>query len=162
MSYGPLALYISTAKKTSTQPPIVDMGLSNLPAVVLDVLVEFAGYEQGWRLEIASQSLKAASMECAAIRLGKCRWVGGDREGIAFKPSWRHVAAATRRGPYLVAVEFRVPHFAFALSPRSRRKLGSSLELYPNCADSRNRRRHVISGRPLGARPRNARRRRAL
>ena len=60
------------------------MGLSNLPAVVLDVLVEFAGYEQGWRLEIASQSLKAASMECAAIRLGKCRWVGGDREGIAF------------------------------------------------------------------------------
>ena len=78
------------------------MGLSNLPAVVLDVLVEFAGYEQGWRLEIASQSLKAASMECAAIRLGKCRWVGGDREGVAFKPSWRHVAAATRRGPYLV------------------------------------------------------------
>lgn len=102
MSYGPLALYISTAKKTSTQPPIVDMGLSNLPAVVLDVLVEFAGYEQGWRLEIASQSLKAASMECAAIRLGKCRWVGGDREGTVFKPSWRHVAAATRRGPYLV------------------------------------------------------------
>ena len=76
------------------------MGLSNLPAVVLDVLVEFAGYEQGWRLEIASQSLKAASMECAAIRLGKCRWVGGDREDVAFKPSWRHVAAATRRGPY--------------------------------------------------------------
>ena len=35
------------------------MGLSNLPAVVLDVLVEFAGYEQGWRLEIASQSLTA-------------------------------------------------------------------------------------------------------
>ena len=100
MSYGPLALYISTAKKTSTRPPIVDMGLSNIPAVVLDVLVEFAGYEQGWRLEIASQSLKAASMECAAIRLGKCRWVGGDSEGVAFKPSWRHVAAATRRGPY--------------------------------------------------------------
>ena len=60
VSYGPLALYISTAKKTSTRPPIVDMGLSNLPAVVLDVFVEFAGYEQGWRLEIASQSLKAA------------------------------------------------------------------------------------------------------
>ena len=36
------------------------MGPSNLPAVVLDVLVEFAGYEQGWRLEIASQSLTTA------------------------------------------------------------------------------------------------------
>ena len=62
-------------------------GLSNLPAVVLDVLVDFAGPEQGWRLEIASSSLKAASLECAAARLGKCRWVGGDREGTVFKPS---------------------------------------------------------------------------
>ena len=75
------------------------MGLSNLPAVVLDVLVEFAGYEQGWRLEIASQSLKAASMECAAIRLGKCRWVGGDREGVAFKPMPRTVNGTGHTGP---------------------------------------------------------------
>ena len=53
-------------------------------------------------------------MECAAIRLGKCRWVGDDRQGVAFRPSWRHVAAATRRGPYAETAadtEFQVDHW---------------------------------------------------
>lgn len=76
------------------------MSLADLPSVVLNVIVESVGFEHGWRLEIASPFLKAASMECAATRLGKCRWVGGDRQGIEFKPSWRHVAVAMRRCTY--------------------------------------------------------------
>ncbi len=75
-----------------------EMSLGELPAAVLDVVVECAGFEHGWRLEVVSSSLQATSMECAAVRLGKCRWMGGDR--AEFRPSWRHVAVALRRGPY--------------------------------------------------------------
>ena len=74
------------------------MNLGELPAAVLDVVVECAGFEHGWRLEVVSSSLQATSMECAAVRLGKCRWMGGDR--TEFRPSWRHVAVALRRCPY--------------------------------------------------------------
>jgi hypothetical protein len=59
--------------------------LQTLPNAVLDAVVERAGFGHGWRLEIASPSLRAASGECAARRLGKCRWVGGDRGGTEFK-----------------------------------------------------------------------------
>ena len=47
---------------------------------------------------MVSSSLQATSMECAAVRLGKCRWMGGNR--AEFRPSWRHVAVALRRCPY--------------------------------------------------------------
>ena len=76
------------------------MSLGELPAVILDVIVACAGEEHGWRLEVVSSSLQATSRECAAVRLGKCRWTAGDRAGTEFKPSWRHVAVALRRGPY--------------------------------------------------------------
>ncbi len=76
------------------------MSLSELPAAVLDVVVECAGFDQGWRLEVASAGLRATSMECAAVRLGKCRWTAGDRASTEFKPCWRHVAVALRRCPY--------------------------------------------------------------
>ena len=76
------------------------MSLGELPAVILDVIVACAGEEHGWRLEVLSSSLQATSRECAAVRLGKCRWTAGDRAGTEFKPSWRHVAVALRRGPY--------------------------------------------------------------
>ena len=76
--------------------------LGELPAAVLDVVVQAAGEEHGWRLEVASAGLRATSMECAAVRLGKCRWTGGTRGTAEFAPSWRHVAVALRRGPYYV------------------------------------------------------------
>ena len=78
------------------------MSLGELPAAVLDVVVQSAGEEHGWRLEVASAGLRATSMECAAVRLGKCRWTGGTRGTAEFAPSWRHVAVALRRGPYYV------------------------------------------------------------
>ena len=77
------------------------MGLGELPAAVLDVVVECAGFEHGWRLEVVSSSLQATSMECAAVRLGKCLRMG-DGRNAEFAPSWRHVAVALRRGPYYV------------------------------------------------------------
>lgn len=77
-----------------------EMSLGELPAAVLDVVVECAGFEHGWRLEVVSSSLQATSMECAAVRLGKCRWLGGNRGTAEFAPSWRHVAVALRRCPY--------------------------------------------------------------
>ncbi|CAH0380103.1 unnamed protein product [Pelagomonas calceolata] len=76
------------------------MSLGELPAVILDVIVACAGEEHGWRLEVVSSSLQATSMECAAVRLGKCRWMGGNRGMAEFRPSWRHVAVALRRCPY--------------------------------------------------------------
>ena len=76
------------------------MSLGELPAAILDVVVECAGFEHGWRLEVVSSSLQATSRECAAVRLGKCRWMGGNRGLAEFAPSWRHVAVALRRGPY--------------------------------------------------------------
>ena len=76
------------------------MSLGELPAAVLDVVVECAGFGHGWRLAVALPSLRATSMECAATRLGKCRWMGGDRAGTEFKPCWRHVAVALRHCPY--------------------------------------------------------------
>ena len=76
------------------------MSLGELPAAVLDVVVECAGFEHGWRLEVVSSSLQATSMECAAVRLGKCRWMGGNRGTAEFAPRWRHVAVALRRCPY--------------------------------------------------------------
>lgn len=78
----------------------IEMILSELPAAVLDAVVECAGFDQGWRLEVVSTSLQATSMECCVARLGKCRWTAGDRTGTEFKPCWRHVAVALRRGPY--------------------------------------------------------------
>ena len=77
------------------------MSLGDLPAVILDVVVACAGEEHGWRLEVASHSLRATSMECAAVRLGKCLRMG-DGRNAEFAPSWRHVAVALRRGPYYV------------------------------------------------------------
>ena len=77
-----------------------EMSLGELPAAVLDVVVQAAGEEHGWRLEVASHSLRATSMECAAVRLGKCPWTAGDSAGTEFRPCWRHVAVALRRGPY--------------------------------------------------------------
>ena len=74
------------------------MSLSELPAAVLDAVVECSGFDQGWRLEVVSTSLQATSMECCVARLGKCRWTAGDRAGTEFKPCWRHVAVALRRG----------------------------------------------------------------
>ena len=79
-----------------------EMSLVELPAAVLDVVVECAGFEHGWRLEVVSSSLQATSMECAAVRLGKCRWMGGNRGTTEFAPSWRHVAVALRRCSYHV------------------------------------------------------------
>ena len=76
------------------------MSLSELPAAILDVVVQSAGEEHGWRLEVASPALRATSMECCAIRLGKCRWMGGNRGTAEFRPSWRHAAVALRRGAY--------------------------------------------------------------
>ena len=73
------------------------MSLGELPAALLNVVVQAAGEEHGWRLEVASPALRATSMECCAIRLGRCRWSYGDR--AEFRPSWRHVAVALRRGP---------------------------------------------------------------
>ena len=84
--------------------------LQTLPNTVLDAVVERAGFGHGWRLEIASPSLRAASRECAARRLGKCRWVGGDRAGTEFKPCWRHVAVAMRSGRYLLSFSGGVLH----------------------------------------------------
>ena len=78
------------------------MSLGDLPAVILDVVVACAGEEHGWRLEVVSSSLQATSMECAAVRLGKCRWMGGNRGTTEFAPSWRHVAVALRRCSYHV------------------------------------------------------------
>ena len=91
------------------------MSLGELPAAVLDVVVECAGFEHGWRLEVVSSSLQATSMECAAVRLGKCRWMAGNRAGTEFKPSWRHVAVALRRGPYylLRPGSFELKHMRF-------------------------------------------------
>ena len=95
------------------------MSLGELPAAVLDVVVQAAGEEHGWRLEVASHSLRATSMELAAVRLGKCRWMAGNRAGTEFKPSWRHVAVALRRCPYYLLrpggyghthIRFRYPH----------------------------------------------------
>ena len=80
----------------------IEMSLGELPAAVLDVVVQSAGEEHGWRLEVASPALRATSMECCAIRLGKCRWTAGDSAGTEFRPCWRHVAVALRRGPYYV------------------------------------------------------------
>ena len=76
----------------------IEMSLSELPAALLNVVVQAAGEEHGWRLEVASPALRATSMECCAIRLGRCRWSYGDR--AEFRPSWRHVAVALRRCPY--------------------------------------------------------------
>ena len=76
------------------------MSLGELPAAILDVVVACAGEEHGWRLEVVSTSLQATSMECCVARLGKCRWTAGDRAGTKFRPCWRHVAVALRRGPY--------------------------------------------------------------
>ena len=91
------------------------MSLSELPAAVLDVVVECAGFDQGWRLEVASAGLRATSMDCAAVRLGKCRWTAGDRAGTEFKPCWRHVAVALRRCPYylLRPGSFELKHMRF-------------------------------------------------
>ena len=95
------------------------MSLSELPAAVLDVVVECAGFDQGWRLEVASAGLRATSMDCAAVRLGKCRWTAGDRAGTEFKPCWRHVAVALRRCPYYVLKSCNgQPHIVFR-EPRS-------------------------------------------
>ena len=94
-----------------------EMSLGDLPAVILDVVVACAGEEHGWRLEVVSSSLQATSMECAAVRLGKCRWMGGNRGTAEFAPSWRHVAVALRRGPYYVlrAGIFHRTHMRFPL-----------------------------------------------
>ena len=91
--------------------------LGELPAAILDVVVQSAGEEHGWRLEVASPVLRATSMECCAIRLGKCRWMGGNRGMAEFAPSWRHVAVALRRGPYYVlrAGIFHRTHMRFPL-----------------------------------------------
>jgi hypothetical protein len=99
--------------------------LGELPAAVLDVVVQAAGEEHGWRLEVASASLLATSMECCAVRLGKCRWTAGDRAGTEFKPCWRHVAVALRRGPYYLLrpggngpthMRFQPPQHRYAIS----------------------------------------------
>ena len=104
-----------------------EMSLGDLPAVILDVVVACAGEEHGWRLEVVSSSLQATSMECAAVRLGKCRWMGGDR--TEFGPSWRHVAVALRRCPYYLLrpggyghthIRFRYPRATTTLDARIR------------------------------------------
>ena len=89
------------------------MSLGELPAAVLDVVVQAAGEEHGWRLEVASHSLRATSMELAAVRLGKCRWMGGNRGTAEFAPSWRHVAVALRRCPYYLLRTFELKHMRF-------------------------------------------------
>lgn len=75
------------------------MGLNDLPSVVLDKVVESAGFDHGWRLECACVSLRTASQECDKTRLGKCYWAGGAEFTT---PRWRHVAAAARQGRYLL------------------------------------------------------------
>ena len=87
------------------------MLLETLPNAVLDAVVECAGFDQGWRLEVVCASLRASSRECAASRLGKCRWIGeSPRAGTEFKPCWRHVAVATRSGQYVLRVHEGVIH----------------------------------------------------
>lgn len=87
------------------------MLIETLPNAVLDAVVKCAGFDQGWRLEVVCASLRASSMECAASRLGKCRWIGeSPRAGTEFKPSWRHVAVAMRSGRYVLSFTGGVIH----------------------------------------------------
>jgi hypothetical protein len=74
------------------------MALETLPDSLLDFVVELAGWDHGWRLEIVSPALRAASAVCVARRLGTCRWDGGPG-AATFQPRWRHCAAAKRCGP---------------------------------------------------------------
>ena len=75
------------------------MALETLPDSLLDFVVELAGWNHGWRLEVASPALRAASAVCVARRLGTCRWTG-ERGTAVFLPRWRHCAVAKRCGPY--------------------------------------------------------------
>lgn len=77
------------------------MALDKLPDSLLDFVVELAGWNHGWRLEVVSRALRAASAVCVARRLGTCRWTG-ERGTAAFQPRWRHCAVAKRCGPYLL------------------------------------------------------------
>ena len=77
------------------------MALETLPDSLLDFVVELAGWNHGWRLEVASPALRAASAACVARRLGTCRWTG-ERGTAVFLPRWRHCAVAKRCGPYLL------------------------------------------------------------
>ena len=89
--------------------------LDKLPSVVVDKVVEIAGFNHGWRLEITCASLRTASLECAKARLGKCYRVGVAADlptplnippsasaPELTTPSWRHVAAASRQVQYLL------------------------------------------------------------
>ena len=104
------------------------MLLETLPNAVLDAVVECAGFDQGWRLEVVCASLRASSMECAASRLGKCRWIGeSPRAGTEFKPCWRHVAVATRSGQYVLSFAGGVIHplLEFSYPPQGPIDIGS-------------------------------------
>ena len=82
------------------------MGLDALPTALLDLVVEVAGYEHGWRLEVTSPALRAASAVCVERQLGTCWWTEERpelrrcRTAQVFQPRWRHCAAAKRCGPF--------------------------------------------------------------
>jgi len=89
------------------------MGLDALPDSLLDFVVELAGWNHGWRLEVASPALRATSAVCVARRLGTCRWFQANSSGTGmhataeFQPRWRHCAAAKLCGPYLLLPGWR-------------------------------------------------------
>ena len=71
-----------------------EMSLGELPAVILDVVVACAGEEHGWRLEVTSAPPCGPHRdECCAVRLGRCRWMGGNGDRAEFRPEM-----APRRG----------------------------------------------------------------
>ena len=92
------------------------MGLDALPTALLDNVVEVAGYEHGWKLEVASPALRAASAACVERQLGTC-WLTEElpgaarsperrrvRTAVTFQPRWRHCAAAKHCGPLYLKV----------------------------------------------------------
>ena len=87
--------------RTCLCPRRAAMGLDALPTALLDFVVKVAGYEHGWRLEVASPALREASAVCVSRQLGACWWTEerperGKCRTAVFQPRWRHCAAAKR------------------------------------------------------------------
>ena len=79
------------------------MSLGALPSAVVELALNAAGWEHGWRLEVAAPALRDLVAEVARTRLGRCKWTEGSGRGaVEFAPSARHVVAAERRGVYVI------------------------------------------------------------
>ena len=103
-------------------PSRAAMGLDALPTALLDFVVEVAGYEHGWRLEVASPALREASAVCVSRRLGTCWWTEERPERLGcrtavFQPRWRHCAAAKRCGPFYLQAAGKPSDIESCLGP---------------------------------------------